>query len=139
MGPKTIRILWTYGPHPQMAAKAGGHYRPNFQNHRGVTQGDPLLPTIFNVVIETVIQHWVTVVGVSQEGSEQEVPGRSNQALSAIFYANDGLVSLLECACLQGAFDTLTGPFDHVGLRTNKRKTVSMECWPCHTPHSCSM
>ena len=32
---------------------------------------------------------------------------------------------------LQNEFDTLTGIFDRVGLRTNVRKTVGMVCQPC--------
>ena len=32
---------------------------------------------------------------------------------------------------LQGAFNTLIGLFDRVGLRTNVRKTVGMVCHPC--------
>ena len=46
-----------------MVAKVGGHYRPVFQIHCGVTQGDSLSPTIFNMVIDAVIRHWVIVVG----------------------------------------------------------------------------
>ena len=47
-------------------------------------------PTILNMVVEAVIHHWVTVV----EG-EVEVPegfGRSVKNLSALFYANGGLL-----------------------------------------------
>ena len=32
---------------------------------------------------------------------------------------------------LQGAFNTLVGLFDRVGLRTNFGKTVGMVCHPC--------
>ena len=42
---------------------------------------------------------------------------------------------LPESARLQGEFGVLTGLFDQVGLRTNKVKTVSMACRPCHIPH----
>ena len=66
VGPMTLRILQTYWVQPQMAAKAGGHYRTVFQIHCGVTQGEPLSPTIFNAVVDVVIQHWVRVVGDPQ-------------------------------------------------------------------------
>ena len=35
-----------------MVARAGGYYGEAFKGARGVTQGDPLSPTIFNVVGE---------------------------------------------------------------------------------------
>ena len=40
-----------------MVARAGGYYGTAFQRERGVTQGDPLPPTIFNVVVDAVVQH----------------------------------------------------------------------------------
>ena len=55
VGPRTLHILWTYWVWLQMVAKVGGHYVPGFQIHRGVTKGDPLSPTIFNVVVHAVI------------------------------------------------------------------------------------
>ena len=42
-----------------MVARAGGYYRTAFKGERGATQVDPLSPAIFNVVVDTVIQHWV--------------------------------------------------------------------------------
>ena len=85
-----------------------------------VTQGDPLSPTIFNVVVDAVIKHWVKVVGGWQEGAGQEGLGMSIQALPALFYGDGVLVASPESACLQGAFDALKGLFNHVGLRTNE-------------------
>ena len=52
-----LRILRIYWVWLQMEAKAGGHYGPVFQSHHVVTQGDPLSPTIFNVVVGVVILH----------------------------------------------------------------------------------
>ena len=68
---RTLRILRTYCDHIQMAAKAGGHYGHILKRHRGVTQGIPLSPTVFNVVVDAVILNWVTVVGGTQEGTGQ--------------------------------------------------------------------
>ena len=38
-----------------MVAQAGGYYRTSFQEERGVTQGDLMSPTIFNVVVDAVV------------------------------------------------------------------------------------
>ena len=51
-----------------MVAMTGGYYGAAFQGARGVTQGDPLSSTIFNVVVDAVVQHWVAVV---VEGKEE--------------------------------------------------------------------
>ena len=87
------------------------------------------------MVVDAVIQHWVILVGGwgGDEGTGQ-VLGASIQALVALFNAGDELFASLESACLQGAFDTLTGLFDRVGLQTNEGKTIIMACRPCHTP-----
>ena len=55
VGPRTLHTLHKYWDRIQMAAKSGGHYGPVFKIHRRVTQGDPLSPTIFNVVVDAVI------------------------------------------------------------------------------------
>ena len=60
----------------------------------------------------------------------------SIQDLSALLYADNGLVASPESARLQVAFDSLTGLFNLVILWTNERKTVSMEYWPRHTPQA---
>ena len=115
-----------------MAAKAGGHYGPVFQSHHRVTQGGPLSPTIFKVVIDAVIQHRVKVVGIPQEGTGQGLEA-SIQNLSALFYADYVLAASPDSARLQGVV-----LFGRVSLRTNEGNTVSMDCRPCHTPRAWS-
>ena len=51
-----------------MVARAGGYYEKSFKGERGVTQGDPLSPTIFNVVVDAVVQHWVNGLVDEAEG-----------------------------------------------------------------------
>ena len=77
-----------------MAAKAGGHHGTVFHSHCGVTQGDTLSPMIFNVSVDAVIRHWVSVVRVTQEGARQEGLGTPIHTLLAILYADDRLIAL---------------------------------------------
>ena len=45
-----------------MVAKAEGYYRSDFRAFRGVTQGYPLFPTIFNVMVDVVVRNWFEVM-----------------------------------------------------------------------------
>ena len=42
---------------------------PVQEGYRGVTQGNPLSPKIFNVVMDAVIHHWLTVVTPTEAGT----------------------------------------------------------------------
>ena len=76
-----------------------------------------------------VIWHWVH--GIMEDAEARGGMGREGRHQAALFYANGGMVILLDPAWLQGAFTALVGLFDRVGLRTNVGKTVSMVCHPC--------
>ena len=112
-----------------MVARADGYYGKAFKGDRGVTQGDPLSPTIFNVVMDAVFRHWIE--GLVTETEEKGETGREGRHQSAVFNADDRMVVLSDPAWLQGAFSALVAIFDRVGLRTNANKTVSMACHPC--------
>ena len=42
-----------------------------YEGYRGVTQGYLLLPTIFNVVVESVTRNWVMVLDMMELGAEE--------------------------------------------------------------------
>ena len=100
-----------------MVARAGGYYWLDFQGFREVTQGDPLPPTISNVVVDAVFRHWVKVMveGVDGQGGRRQ-EGRHQNFL---FYADDGMIASSDPVWIQGMFSTLVGIFDRVGLKTN--------------------
>ena len=50
-----------------MTARAGGYYGAAFKGERGVTQGDPLSPTIFNVVVDAVVRYWLEGLQAAKE------------------------------------------------------------------------
>ena len=89
--PRAFRLLQTYWSRLKMVESSGGYYGAAFTSARVVTQGDPLSPTIFNVVVDSVVCHWVSVMlGVAEKRSErgQEV-GHHN----SLFFADYGMVS----------------------------------------------
>ena len=45
-----------------MVARASGYCGLHFKGYHRVTQGDPLYPTIFNVIVDATIRNWETVM-----------------------------------------------------------------------------
>ena len=94
VGPKAGRLLTNYWRHLTMVARARGYYWTAFRGERGVTHGDPMSPTIFNVVVDTVVRHWVH--GMMEDAESQGETGREGRHKAALFYADDGMVISLE-------------------------------------------
>ena len=87
-------------------------------------------PTVFNVVVEATIWHWVKLVAPMEAG--EEVLRETIHKLAALSYADGGLVVLPWPERIQKAFNVLTDLFNRVGLRTTVRNTVRMACRPCY-------
>ena len=112
-----------------MVARAWGSYGKAFKGKRGVAQGDPLSPIIFNLLVDAVVRHWVN--GLVDKAEVKGETGQEGRHQSEVFYADDSMVVSLDNAWLQGAFNALVSIFDREGLLTNVGKTVSMVYHPC--------
>ena len=53
-----------------MVEKAVGRHSPPLKGLCGVAQGNPLLPTIFNIGLDSIMSHWVAVVAEEEVGLE---------------------------------------------------------------------
>ena len=91
-------------------------YSP-IQRFQGEIQGEPLSPTIFNVVVNAVLRHWVAVV--SEEVAEPDSFVQAVLNMADIFYGAHGLLESTRYKWLKRAFNTLVALFDRVGLQTN--------------------
>ena len=80
MGPQARSLLQTYWRRLTMVERAGGYYGTTFNGEHGVTQGGPLSPTIFNVVVDALVRHWVT--GVIADAGEWSKLGKEGRHLS---------------------------------------------------------
>ena len=76
-----------------MVARTGGYFGVPIKGQCVVTQGDPLYPKIYNVVVYTVPRHWVSVLAEEDVEAVTDGFGRYVQRMAAYFYADDGILA----------------------------------------------
>jgi Reverse transcriptase (RNA-dependent DNA polymerase) len=112
MGPNLLGLLRNFWVNLQLVPRQGGFYGRPIRSARGVTQGDPLSPIIFNIVVDAVVR-----------AMRAATPGGS---MLALFYADDGWLASQQAPVVQEAVDAATDLFARMGLRMNATKTKSM-------------
>jgi hypothetical protein len=128
VGPKLIRLLSHFWAEAKLACRTGRYYGSVFSAGRGVTQGGPFSPRIFNVVVDAVVREWLRQ-SLGEEAARHGL-GDLVKTIMVAFYADDGVLSARCPEWLQESFTTLVGLFERVGLRTNSQKTKVMTCVP---------
>ena len=106
IGIQARKLLQTYWHRLTVVTRAEGYYGTSFRGERGVTPGKPLSPTIFIVVVDTVVRHWVK--GVVEESEARGELGKEGRHQAALFYAADSMFTLSDPAWFQGAFNALS-------------------------------
>ena len=128
VGPKMCRLIKHFWDTADLVCRAGGVYGTPFKAYRGVTQGGPFSPRIFNVMVDAVVREWIRQVLGDDEAKNGY--GELVRQLLAIFYADDAFIAGRDPVQLQDAINILVELFERVGLRTNTTKTQVMTCIP---------
>ena len=112
VGPRMLGLLNNFWNKLQLVPRQSGFYGAPISSDRGVTQGDPLSPIIFNVVVDAVVRELRATAALG--------------TLSTLFYADDGWVAGLCPLQVQQGVDTLENLFSRMGLVMNPTKTKAM-------------
>jgi len=121
VGPRMMPMIIFFWDDAMMVCRATGNYGEPFQGFRGVTQGRPLSPLIFNIMVDAIVREWLRQVLVDRAAKEGY--GDEVNLFLAIFYADDVFIAARDPERLQQTLDILVGLFERVGLRTNTTKT----------------
>jgi len=124
VGLNMIRLLENFWDVAMLVCRAVGVYDAAFQAHRGVAQGSPLAPLIFNIMVDVIVMEWLRQV-LGAEAARHGC-GKASRTLMAIFYADDAMLISRDPEQLQEALDIIVGLFERVGLWTNATKTKVM-------------
>jgi retron-type reverse transcriptase len=89
--------------------KQAGFFGQPIKTDRGVTQGDPLSPLRFNIIVDAVVRQAKRLQG--------------NIDSTIIFYADDGLITGTNREHLQQYLNIIAQLFSKIGLKINANKT----------------
>ncbi len=111
--PRMLRLIKKFWYLAVLVCSAKGCFGEPFRAWRGVTQGSPLLPKFFNILVNAVI--WECLCQL--EGKWDAIAGVwwACDAFTAIFYADDGQVASRHGDLLQDALDILAMLFECFG------------------------
>ena len=115
MGPNLLMIVQHFWEGQCVAVKQRGMFGKVFKGKKGVTQGDIVSPTIFNIMVDEVVR-------VVQADIADQEAGQSNQT-TGIFYADDGYVAGTDGTRVQQVMQLYTQQFKLLGLHMSYAKT----------------
>ena len=87
-----MRLLRRFWESQKVVARQNGFYGAPFRPSRGMTQGDVISPTLFNVICDSIIRYWLFTVTDDPENAVDGIGTRITMH-NALFYADDGEIS----------------------------------------------
>ena len=111
-----------------MVTKAGRCYGRPFSTGRGVTQGDPVSPKLFNIIVDALVRAKLNKICGPQEA--QHGFGWSAGEHNICLYADGRRIAGRDLIWVQTVLTTMVRMFERVGLQTNLNNTKAMMSTP---------
>ena len=121
LGTKLQRLLQRYWYAKKVVPKYGKFLGRLFRMDRGVTQGEPVSMTIFNIMVHIVVRAVLLEVCGTQEVHHRF--GWSAGEHKICFYADDGRIAGRNPIWVQTILQAIVRMFERVGLQTNLGRT----------------
>ena len=117
-GPKLRGLLAEFWSIQEVVTHQNGIHGPKLRASRRMTQGGIALPSLFNLVVESVVRHWMSLA-VEDESATHEGLGTTVGQFMGIFYADGGMIRSKDPYWLQGYFNVIIILFRRVVLMVN--------------------
>ena len=112
------RLLAVFWDQQEVFTHQNGYHGPHFKSTRGTTQDGIISPTLFNLIVDNMVQNWLALTVeyqlVAMEGLELVV-----ERCLIIFYADDGVVRSRDPEWIQGSLKVFIGLFCRYTLVEN--------------------
>ena len=126
-----LGLLKFYWDNQCCVAKSRNYYRETFVPYCDETQGGIVSPTLFNDLMDGVVQKWYEDVMENITTANTRLRGNNVGCLASLFYADDSAIGSLDHKWLQNANQHLCNLFrDYVGLKPNTKKTETISRHP---------
>jgi len=125
---KMLTLLALQWDKMQVIPKQADFFGTPFCQDSGQITGSILGPLIFNVVVDSVVRHWMTVM--VDDGGTSAMTGLTLKELLLLLCADDGMIASRDPAWLQEALTALVALFRWAGLEINVKKTKVITCHP---------
>ena len=126
-GPKIRVMLAEFWEWQELINKQNGYHVTQFRVTHGTTQGGLTSLTLFNVELDTVVLHWLSMT-VEDDVVIHDGMGHVVGRRMGVFYTDDGLIGSQDPECLQGALNVLISLLRWIGLMANVAKSKTMTC-----------
>ena len=109
-GPKLWGLLEEFWLHQEVVTRQNGFHGPQLRATRRTTKGGLSSPTLFNVAVESVFHHWISLTE-EEKSAIHDGFGMVVEISRYMFYADDGLIGSRDPEWLQGGINILIGLF----------------------------